>query len=321
MKEAFLGIDISKKTFDVALLIDDKIKTKKFINSKPGFNNLIKWLNNKEIVLIQACMEATGVYGEALAEFLYSQEIAISVVNPVRIKGFSQSELARCKNDILDAKLISKFCKLMRPKLWEPTPANIKELQQWVRRLDDLNKMDRQEKNRLEVADSCLQSSIQEHIETLSLEIKKVKERIKQLIKKDPDLKKKSELLDSIPAVGDATIAQVLAFIGTVEKFNNAKEVAAFVGLNPKQKQSGTSINGKTRLSKTGHSDLRKALYMPALVAMRHNPLIIKFCSRLEKAGKCKMCIVGAVMRKLLHIIYGVLKSGEMFNENIEKTA
>ncbi len=156
MKKAFLGIDISKNTFDVAVLMEDKIKTQKFNNNEQGFNKLLVWLNQKEIVLSQACMEATSIYGQALAEFLYAQEIPISVVNPARIKGFSQSELARSKNDILDAKLIARFCKLIGPELWQPTPEPIKILQPWVRRLDDLIAMHRQEENRLEVSDDGL---------------------------------------------------------------------------------------------------------------------------------------------------------------------
>lgn len=319
MKEAYLGIDISKSTFDAALLVKDKFKTRKFDNNKQSFNKLMSWLNQKEVTLSKACMEATGVYSQPLAEFLYNQKIPVSVVNPARIKGFSQSELTRSKNDILDAKLIAKFCKLINPELWQPTPKPIKTLQHWVRRLDDLIAMHRQEKNRLEVADNDLKTHIQESIEHLQNKIKKVNTIIKDHINQHPDLKRKSELLQSIPGVGKATTAQVLAFIGEVNKFKSAKEVAAFIGLNPKQRQSGTSVNGRTRLSKTGDSALRKAFYMPAVVAIRYNPIIKEFCMRLEKAGKHKMLIVGAVMRKLVHMIYGVLKTETVFNANILK--
>ena len=321
MKEAFLGIDISKKSFDVALIIENTVKTKKFNNNKTGFTKLFEWLNNKQIILIQACMEATGIYGKNLADFLYERKIIISVVNPARIKGFSQSELARSKNDILDAKLIARFCKLIRPEPWQPEPEHTKILQQWVRRLDDLIIMHRQEENRLEAAENCIKQNIESHIKSLEEQIKEAREVIKKHIDNHPDLKGKKELLLSIPAIGDSTVAQVLAFIGDVNKFNKAKEVAAFVGLNPKQRQSGSSVNGRTRLSKTGNAELRKALYMPAVVAMRYNPIIKNFCERLTKSGKHKMCIIGAIMRKLVHIIYGVLKSGKKFDENILKNA
>jgi len=131
---------------------------------------------------------------------------------------------------------------LIRPELWQPIPQSIKVLQQWVRRLDDLIKMLRQEENRLDVAEDCLKKHLQKNIKHLENSIKEVRQIIKTHIHQHPELKKKSELLESIPGIGEATIAQILAFIGDVSKFNNAKEVAAFIGLNPKQCQSGTSV-------------------------------------------------------------------------------
>ena len=317
MKEAFLGIDISKLTFDVALLEEDKVKSKKFTNNKQGFKKLTGWLDTKNVCIIHACMEVTGVYGEHLAEYLFLNKIPVSIVNPARIKGFSQSELSRAKNDELDAKLIARFCKLIRPKLWEPTPDKIKFLQQWVRRLDDLIKLQRQEENRLEAASDYMKPYIEKTVKHISNQIKEAKKIINEHIDNNPELKEKSELLKSIPGIGEATTAQVLAFIGDTGKFRNAKEVAAFVGLNPKQNQSGTSVRGRTRLSKTGDATLRKALYMPAIVSMRHNPVIRQFASRLESSGKHKMAIIGAIMRKLIHIIYGVLKNKNAFNAEL----
>jgi transposase len=123
--------------------------------------------------------------------------------------------------------------------------------------------------------------------------------------------------LESIPGVGEATIAQILSFMGVPKRFKNARQLAAFVGLNPKKHESGSSVRGRSRLSKTGDSALRKALYMPAISAKKYNPVIKAFCERLQKAGKPPMVIIGAAMRKLLHLIYGVLKSGKPFNANL----
>jgi transposase len=128
------------------------------------------------------------------------------------------------------------------------------------------------------------------------------------------DLQNKRELLESIPGIGDATIGVILAFFGTPSDFSSAKEISAFLGLNPRQNQSGSSVNSRTRISKTGDSSLRKALYMPALVAMRHNPTIRLFSQNLLQRGKSKMAVVVASMRKLVHIVYGVLKNGQPFN-------
>ena len=127
----------------------------------------------------------------------------------------------------------------------------------------------------------------------------------------------KHELLSSIPGVGDKTIAIVLAFLDA-GNFNSAKQVAAFVGLNPKPRLSGSSVHGVSRISNTGDLDLRKAFYMPAVVSIRFNPIIKAFYQRLINEGKPKMVAVIAAMRKLLHIIYGILKTRTLFNTNIQ---
>jgi len=144
-----------------------------------------------------------------------------------------------------------------------------------------------------------------------------IKDYIQDHIDQHPDLSANKKLLETIPGVGNATIRQVLAFIGNVEDFQNAKQLAAFIGLNPKQRQPGSSVRGRTRLSKIGDSRLRKAFYMPAIVSKQYNPIIKDFCARLKTAGKSPMQIIGAAMRKLVHLIYGVLKSGKPFNPSL----
>lgn len=315
MSKIAVGIDISKKTFDVALILNDKFKTKKFNNNQQGFKEFCEWLTQKVITLkeIHICMEATGSYGDALATYLFDAEYKVSVTNPTCIKGFGQSELSRTKTDKADAQLIARFCHTMDPAPWTPKPAHVRTLQTLVRRLEELQSMYGQEHNRSEVAPEEILDCIEELSEKLKASIEKTKQKIQEHIQKHPELQKKGALLKTIPGIGEATIAQVLAFIGNVEDFKNAKQLAAFVGLNPKQRQSGSSVHGRTRLSKMGNSNLRKALYMPAIVAKRHNPMVRFFCENLKKAGKPPMLIIGAAMRKLVHIIFGVLKSGEPF--------
>jgi transposase len=317
MTRTALGIDISKDKFDAALLIKDKFKTKAFSNTEKGFLALTKWFQKYKPFDLHICMEATGIYGEKLATFLFENNVRVSVVNPARIKGFGQCELSRNKSDKADAKLIARFCKSMNPKSWEPPPAHIQELRGWVKRLDALNAMKQQENNRLESTEGDVLATVTEHIRFLEEEIDKAKLVVKNLVATNEDLCQKKELLESIPGVGEATIAVVLAYIGQPELFNSAKQMAAFVGLNPKQRQSGSSVNGRTRLSKTGNSAIRKALYMPAIVASRHNPVIKRFCDNLTDAGKTKMVVIGASMRKLVHIIYGVLKNQCPFNPKL----
>jgi len=317
MSKVVLGIDISKSQFDVALLLNSKFKHKKFDNKEKGFLQLVEWLNQYQIHELHICMESTGTYGEALATYLFDTGYKVSVVNPAQIKGFSQSELSRTKTDQADAKLIARFCYAMNPKYWAPKPPNIRVLQALVHRLESLQSMYYQENNRLDVASNTVKPSIESVMAKLSEEIAAVKEKIRNHIDQNPDLRQKQLLLDTIPGIGEATIAQILAFIGNVEDFKSAKQLAAFVGLNPKQHRSGSSVIGRTRLSKVGSSSLRKAFYMPALVAKRFNPVVKVFCDRLIGAGKPTRLVLGAAMRKLIHIIYGVLKSEKPFNATL----
>ncbi len=318
MSNIIFGVDISKATFDVALLSDNKVKNKKFSNTIKGFAELKQWLKNKGIDhAAHACMEATGGYETKLAQYLYDNNFKVSVINPARIKGFSMSKLSRVKTDKADSELIARFCQAMQPDLWQPTPKHIQELQQWVRRLDSLIANKNQENNRLDGASEVVAINISTHIEFLNKQIKEIEELISNHIKGHKDLNDKSKLLDSIPGIGEKTIGVILAFL-SIEDFDSAKQVAAFVGLNPKPRQSGSSVRGVGKISKTGDADLRKAFYMPAVVSLRFNPIVKDFAERLSGAGKVKMVIVIAAMRKLLHIIYGVLKNEIPFNANIK---
>ena len=150
----------------------------------------------------------------------------------------------------------------------------------------------------------------------LNKEIKKVRDQIADLIDQNPNLKQKKELLDSIPGIGKATIAVILVELDHLEKFNHVRELVAFIGLAPKETLSGSSIRGKPRLCKVGHVRLRKALYMPALVSIQCNPVMIAFYNRLKERGKNGKAIVCAIMRKLVHIIFGILKFGKKFDPN-----
>jgi len=316
MSKIVLGIDVSKLKFDVALLLaNDKFKHKKFDNKPTGFSQLIEWLEKyvSSTQELHICMEATGHYNEALATFLFDAGFKVSVVNPAQIKGFAYSKLARTKTDQADAKLIAGFCLAMNPKAWQPYPPHIRELQALIRRLEALQNMDAQEHNRMESASEAVLPSIMAIRDKLAEEIVSIKKRIRDHIDRNPDMRDKKMLLETIPGIGESTIAQILAFMN-VEAFENARQLAAFVGLNPKQRQSGSSVLGRSRLSKIGNANLRKAFYFPAIVATRFNPIIKSFSEKLRSNGKSKMVIIGAAMRKLVHIIYGVLKSHKPFN-------
>ena len=315
MSSPILGIDIAKASFQAALLHNGKLHHHRFDNSAQGFAQLQTWLVKHRCKRLHAGMEATASYGDELALFLYLAGHTVSIVNPARIKGFAQSQLQRNKTDQLDATLIARFCQQQAPEAWTPPPAEIQQLRALMRRLAALQEMRQQEVNRLEQAgnQALIRESLEKIIATLDGEIARLRQLIKDHIDQHPDLKRDRELLMSIPGIGETTAAWLLSEV-QVAAYSSARQVAAHAGLTPRHHESGTSVHGPTRLSKTGKARLRRALYLPAVVAKRYNPIIRAFCQRLEKRGKRPMEIVGAAMRKLLHIVYGVLKSGKAFD-------
>ena len=316
MSVRVLGIDIAKQKFDVALLLDGKTKHKTCKNTAEGFEILMIWLEKQGIQKVHACLEATGNYGEDLAVYLHEAGHTVSIVNPARIKGFAQSELIRTKTDKIDAGVIARFCLAMKPDVWIPPSPEIRSLRALVRRVDSLIDMRSQEKNRISTAHESVVFLIKEHIAYLDQEIEKISKQIADLIGRNPQLKQRKELLDSIPGLGKATIPDILAELNDLDKFTHVREMVAFIGLAPKETLSGSSIKGKPRLCKIGHARLRKALYMPALVSIQCNPVMIAFYNRLKEKGKNGKVIVCAIMRKLIHVIFGVLKSGKKYDPN-----
>src|SRR5512136_1059628 len=311
-----LGIDIAKQKCDATLLVDGKTKHKTCKNSAEGFETLMLWLERQGVEKIHVCMEATGNYGEDLASYLHEAGHMVSIVNPARIKGFGQSELIRTKTDKIDAALIARFCMAMKPEPWIPPAPEIRSLRALVRRVDSLVDMRSQEKNRISTAHESVTSLIKEHIAYLDQEIEKIRRQIADVIGQNPHLKRRKELLDSIPGIGKATIPHILAELDDLEKFNHVREMVAFIGLAPKETLSGSSMKGKPRLCKIGHARLRKALYMPALVSIQCNPVMIAFYNRLKEKGKNGNIIVCAIITKLVHLILGILKSGKQFDPN-----
>jgi len=313
-----LGVDISKDSFQLELSLKDKLRHRKFANRQEGFGELCVWLAKHKAHQVHACLEATGPYSEALALYLHEQGHTVSIVNPVQIKAFGQSELRRNKDDRADAGLIRRFCEKQRPAPWTPPPPHLRELQALTRHLENLIETRQQQINRLETANNKqVAKSLRKLVAHLQAEIKRTEQQIDDQVDRYPDLKLQAELLDSIPGVGKRTAAKLLAEIPDITQYKSARQVAAQAGLTPRNNRSGTFC-GKTRLSKTGNARVRKALFLPAIVAKRHNPIVRAFCERLARNGKNKMQIVGAAMRKLIHIVFGVLKSGRMFDPNHE---
>jgi len=316
MSQVVLGIDVSKDKLDVALLDGDKVRFHQVSNNSAGYARLHKWLAPTQGRRLHACLEATGQYGEGIATYLFEQGCVVSVVNPARIKAYAASKLRRFKSDKGDAELIAVYCQKEAPALWSPPEESVRELQYLVRHLNDIKNMRQQVRNRLQsgVSSRRVCDDLAAHLAFLDEQIARLTRDIQEHIDQHPDLKEQRDLLKSIPGIGELTAAVLLGEIRDIRSFENARQLAAYAGLVPEQRNSGTSVHHKPRLSKTGNAHLRKALYMPAIVARTHNPLTAALSERMLQTGHCMMAIIGAIMRKLLHLAYGVIKTGKPFD-------
>jgi transposase len=223
----------------------------------------------------------------------------------------------------VDAALIAGFCSERRPPAWQPLAPEVRELQALVRRLESLTQMRTMEQNRLSsgISVKAVRASVEELIAHLSEQIKRTETLIRSHINDHPDLKRQRELLDSIPGIGETTAAALLAEVPDISQYRSARQVAAFAGLVPRERQSGSSVKGRVRLSKIGNARLRKALYFPAITALRCSEFFKRWAKGLRERGKCKMSVIGAAMRKLIHLAYGVLKTGKPFDPEWTKEA
>ena len=319
-----LGIDIAKLKFDVCLIKENgKAKHKVFANTQHGFDQLVVWLGSHQVDNLHTCLEATGTYGEPLALFLFEAGFLVSLVNPAAVRAFANAGLSRTKTDKVDAELIARFCLAQQPKAWQPPAPELRELQALVRRLESLIEMRVAEENRFSsgVLTEAVRRSLEEHIAYLREQIKQTEKLIREHINRHPDLKEQSDLLDSIPGIGQATAALLLAEIINIKHYTSARQVAAYAGLVPRERRSGSSVRGRSCLSKIGNARLRKALYFPAITALRASEFFKAWANPLRERGKSKMSVIGAAMRKLIHLAYGVLKTGQPFDPNWAKSA
>ena len=320
-----LGIDVAKAKLDVVLLNEAlQEHSGVFANSPKGFKQLQQWLNKRLDGELHACLEATGQYGEAVAEFLHTAGYTVSVVNPARIKAFAASRLSRQKTDQTDARLIALFCQSQRLEVWTPPAPEQRALQAMVRHLHDLKAMRQQEHNRLTsgVSAEPVVHALQQHIAFLDgADCRPGEVKSTTIWTIYPHLKQQRDLLDTIPGLGDTSIATLLGEVPNILAFESAAQLAAYAGVTPRQFRSGTSVHRRTHISKCGNARLRAALYFPAMVALRHNPIVRAFGERLRANGLPPKAMVVAAIRKLLHLVYGVLKSGRPFDPNYSAQA
>jgi len=313
-----IGIDVSKAKLDCLWIRDlpgMKLKSKVQANTPAGHKALLAWTvkqTGEDVTRLHFVMEATGIYHEALAYALHSAGAQVSVVNPARVRDFAKSMGAQTKTDKKDSVVIARFGMTQSPRLWEPEPNEIRQLKALIARCDAVKQDIQRESNRMEKATvTDVSAEVRTSIETVLAQLKAEKKRLESLIDdhidKHPGLKNDRALLESIPAVGPVIAQQMIAVIRS-RSFNQATQCSAFLGLIPIEKQSGTSVYSPPRLSKCGDGRVRAKLYMAAIVATKYNPDIRCQYERLLKNGKSKKSAIGAAMRKLVQICFGVLK-------------
>ena len=317
--DAALGIDVAKQKLDVTLILSTGARRRKACaNSPAGFADLVAWLSRHGAGRVHAGLEATSTYGDALATALYDAGHAVSILNPAMIHHYAKSHLTRAKTDRVDADLIAEYTAKEQPPLWTPLPREVRELQALVRRLDTLLGMQTDERNRADTAlIPAVEASIAAVLGQLEEQIRAVRAQIRRHMDQHPTLRNQRELLTSIPGIGDTTAALLIAELFT-KAFTSARQAAAFAGVVPRPRDSGT-VQGRRVMCKLGSARLRKGLYFPAMTAIRCNPALRPLAIRLRHAGKPSLIIIGAVMRKLIHVAFGVLKSGRPYDSSLVK--
>ncbi len=324
----YLGMDVAKAKLDCCLLLDEagsKRKTKVVQNSKAGVADLLSWIAKQHVSAgeLHVVMEATGVYHEQAALNLADAGVSVSIVNPAQINDFGKGLAVRTKTDGVDSFVLARYGALLKPSAWTPPAPEARTLQALLSRRDAIAQDLQRERNRQEKAEATdtpelIRQSLADSIEFLSRQLKQLQKDIDQHINRHPGLKNDYRLLQTIPAVGPQVGSNMLSVIHGHD-FHSAEQLAAYLGLVPVERQSGSSVMGRARLSKAGPARIRAVLYMAAIVATRYNPHVRAVYERMLARGKSKMSALGAAMRKLVHLCFGVIKTQRPYEPNYAK--
>ena len=306
-EEIYIGIDVSMDTLDMAAYPTGQIWQYK--NSKSGIAKTVSKLKGIGPKLI--VMEATGGFEQALKNALDEAELAVAVVNPKRIRDYGRSLGELAKTDKLDAKVMAHFAAKMEPLPQPPRDKAERDLDNLVTRRSQLSDMLTAEKNRLrDYLDQAVKKDIQDHIRWLEDKIAELDKEIKQRINQNPVFAKKARLYKSMKGVGDGLASTLIAKMPEMGRYNQ-REVASMAGLAPVNRDSG-KFRGK-RMIHGGRAMVRKAVYMPAVVAIRCNPVIKELYQRLIAKGKLKKVALVACMHKMLTILNSMAKTNTLW--------
>ena len=312
-----LGIDVSKEKLDIGLYFPDKrMLTGQFTNNLAGFKKLETWASKKGAADFSVCLEATGRYSEPLAEYFFHRGYQTHVVNPARTKAYRNSLQIRDKTDKIDGQIIAQFGATQPLTQWQPPTDHQREIKEISRHLDALKRDRTRVKNRLQsgVRSSLIIAKLTQQLEFFNTQIKELEEQLITLTKTDESTSEEFKVLCSIKGFGELTAASIIAETEGFTYFEHASQVVSHAGLSPTKYESGSSVSRQSRISKTGNKRLRTLLYMPALSAIQHNPVIRKMAKRMEQNGKPPKVIICAAMRKLLVIAFTLVRKRELFD-------
>jgi transposase len=317
----YIGIDVGK--LDLHAVYKNitkggklKVKYRAFSNDPKGIIALSKWARNsvQSTQVVQVCMEATGSYHELCATMLHDEGLRVSVLNPARTKAFGDSIGVRTKTDAKDAHVLAEYGEAIHPPLWVPPSKEYRKLMDFIRAIESRQKEKVRILNRIESFQArvdlppAILAEEKRMLKELEASIKRLERAIENHIDQHPNLKEDVKLVETIKGVGLKTSYMFVSLMSGGSRFGSAREAASYVGLSVRERKSGTSVRGTSRLSKRGDSYIRKSLYWPAITATRYNADVKALYVRLLGKGKAKMVAIGAAMRKLVHIAFGVLK-------------
>jgi transposase len=315
------GIEVSAKELVVRLRRQEDLEPlRNFTNTPEGHLIILRYLRQAGRV-VRVCMESTGLYGLDLALALSGQEgIEVMVANPRAVRHFAQAMMKRSKNDQIDAGVLEQFALHMPFKPWQRPSVAALALHALARRLRELVEIQTAEKNRQHAAGASkaipavVRRDLARSLRAQERAIERLTRQARKLIAQDPQLAERFELLDSVPGIGETSAVQLLGELGVLAPDLGARQWVAYAGLDPRQYTSGTSVHKKPRISKAGNKHLRHALFMPALVAVQHDPHLRAFYQHLLAQGKFKMQALVAVMRKLLHALHAMFKTHQPYD-------
>ena len=325
-----IGIDVAKDKLQIAWLRQLQplqVKPKSLPNHPKGHAELLEWLLSNTGVTVEQLritLEPTNIYHEGVALYLHDQGCQVCLVNAKQVADFASSLGQVSKNDRKDSVILARFGLIMNPRTWQPAPLEIRQLQALLDRLDTLQATLQQEENRLDTLQlrerypATVQASLEASIEFLKRSMQTIRDQIDDHIDRHPGLKHDQTLLATIPGVGALTAQRMIALLRSRD-FTKAAQVAAFMGLVPVERTSGTSVFKRPRLSRRGNPALRSKLFMPVVAAITHNPIVQQFYRKLLDKKKHQRAAMIAAMRKLVHICFGVLKNQQAFSTTIER--